>query len=209
MRAARSAASTRQPIDIEELLVWTYRAQKADQVIRRGAGLHALEALADGVEIHATSACGCAGVARIAELGVRVDQMGRDSGALHPDAEVVHRAVMQLDDKVQGLPRSRLVIVHAARAERPGDLACEIPRPVPRLNRNGSVQVQWLDQGRKRGFCPIDYQPSVALIDAAREEYAAWHAALRLLHLALHDDARLTRWHPLRPAAPAEPWNHA
>ena len=196
----------RQPIDMEDLLVWTYRDQKADLVIRRGAGLHTLEALADGVEVHGVSACGCASVSRIAELGVRVDRSAPDQGALHPDAETVHRAVMRLDDRVHGLPRSRLVIVNAGRAERPDAMVGEVPRPIPVLNRKGEPSVVFSDAGKRYGTCPVDYQPSATMILTAREEYTAWHAALRLLAMALQHEPKLTRWYPLAPAAPEAPW---
>lgn len=210
MRAARTPTAARQPIDVEQLLVWTYRDQRADVVIRRGAGLHTLEALADGVEVTTTSACGCASVARIAELGVRVDSSGRDAGALHPDAEVIHLAVMQLTEKLAGLPLWRLVIHHASMNERPDPMVGVVPRPRPyRHPVNGEVRIEGKDRNGRYGYCPISYQPSDASIRAAREEYAAWHACLVWLVETLRIDPRLTRWHPMPPAAPAEPWNHA
>jgi hypothetical protein len=205
-KTARAQALQCQPIDIEALLVWAYREQKADVVISRGVGLHGLEAEADGVAIYAVSNCGCASVARIAELGVRVDRAGRDAGALHPDAEIVHRAVMRLTDRVQGLPRWRLVIQNAARGERPDAMVREVPRPVPILQRDGRPVVHWTDKGKRYGSCPIEYAPSAALILAAQAEYAAWHSALLLLALALQSEGGLSRWYPLRPEAPATPW---
>ena len=199
-----------QPVDVEDLLVWTYRLQRADVVIGRGVGLHGPEAALDDVERYGSSACGCAAVERIARLGVRVDKLGYDPGALHPDAEVVHREVEAMDRRrVQGLPVSRLVILHAARAERPGELACEVPRPIPHLNRLGDPQVVWTDKGRRQGYCPISYQPSAAMVWASRLEYLAWHEALRLLVFALRGEGRLIRWWPLAPAAPARPWESA
>lgn len=205
-KTARALALQCQPIDIEALLVWAYRDQKADVVISRGVGLHGLEAAADGVASYASSACGCAAVARIAELGVRVDQAGRDAGALHPDAEVVHRAVMRLTDRVNGLPRWRLVVQNAARGERPDAMVGEVPRPIPLLQRDGRPMVNWTDKGKRYGSCPVEYAPSAAMILAAQAEYAAWHAGLRLLALALQHEGGLTRWYPLQPEASAAPW---
>ncbi|MBS7792178.1 hypothetical protein KTR66_19420 [Roseococcus sp. SDR] len=207
--ASLRPAPQRQPIDIERLLVWVYRDQRADVVIDRGAGLYEAEAALDGVAGSYVSVCGCAAVARIQALGVRVDRQGRDAGALDPDAEVIHRAVMQLSDRVAGLPRSRLVIQNAATASRPDAMVDEVPRPIPILNREGRPAVEWLDKGRRFGVCRVDYQPSASAILAAREEYAAWHQALRLLAFVLQREPRVTKFHALSPAAPAAPWLEA
>lgn len=208
MATSQQVRAQRQPIDIEQLLIWTYRVQKADQVIRRGGGLHSLEALVDGVQLNATSTCGCAAVARIQELGVRVDVEGRDAGALHPDAEVVHRAVMRLTARVQGRPGWQLIIGHAAWGDRPDSMEGEMPRPIPVLNRRGLPRVEFTTPGRRQdeAMCLVEYAPSAASILLAREEYAAWHQLLRLLALALQAEPGLSRFHPLAPAAPAAPW---
>jgi hypothetical protein len=199
----------RQPIDIEDLLVWTYRHQKADIVIERGIGLHSLEAAAGGIEIHGSSACGCASVERIGMLGTRIDMSGHGSGDLHPDAEAVHRAVMQLDDRVNGLPRSRLVIQHAARGERPDPMLGAVPRPYPLLTHDGRVAIEWLDRGRRFGLCRVQWSPAWALIDAAQREYSAWHAALRLLAMAVNEGKGLATRVALAPHAPHAPWLYA
>lgn len=205
--AQRMARPVRQPIAIERLLVWTYREQRADVVIGRGVGLHGLEAAADGVAIQASSACGCAAVARIAELGVRVDSLGRDRGDLHPDAEVVHSAVMSMTGKVNGLPIAHLVIASASRGEAPDCMLGEVPRARPYMHAvNGTVRVDWLDANRRYGVCPITWVPSWAEIDAKRAEYRAWWTALRVLAFALSSHPRLTRWHPLLPEVALEPW---
>ncbi|MBS7789262.1 hypothetical protein KTR66_04615 [Roseococcus sp. SDR] len=205
-QSARASALQRQPIDIEDLLVWTYRDQRADVVIERGIGLFDQEGEADGLVRQRSSACGVLAVARNALLGWRVDGGGRSAGGLHEDAELVHRAVMQLTGRVQGLPHWRLVIQNAARAERPDAMVREVPRPVPRMHRDGRVLVEWSDKGKRYGTCPVEYAPSAALILAAQAEYTAWHSALMLLALALQVERKLTRWFPLRPAAPATPW---
>lgn len=201
------ATTRREPIAIEDLLVWTYRHQRADVVIRRGVGLHDLEAKADGVPVLASSACGCAAVARIAELGVRVDSLGRDRGDLHPDAELVHAAVLDLAGRVNGLPIAHLVISHAARGEVPDAMVGQVPRARPYIHpANGTVRVDWLDAGKRRGVCPIAWAPSWPEIDAKREEYRAWWHALRGLAFALATHPKLTRYHPLMPAVRYEPW---
>lgn len=207
--AGLRAAPLRQPRDIEKLLQWVYHEQRAHIVIERGAGLFEAEAAIDGVAGSYVSSCGCADVARIQALGVRVDGGGRDAGALDPDAEVIHRAVMQLTDRVQGLPRWRLVLQNAVERSRPHAMLGEFPRPIARLNREGKPEVHWLDKGRRFGVCQLDYQPSASAILAAREEYAAWHQALRLLAFVLQREKRVTKFHALSPAAPAAPWLEA
>lgn len=212
MRSARALVSrpARQPIPMDRLLVWTYRDQRADVVIGRGVGLHGLEAAADGVTIQASSACGCAAVARIAELGVRVDSLGRDRGDLHPDAELVHRAVIKLGGKVAGLPVAHLVIRCASRGEVPDAMVGERPQARPYLHAvNGSVRVDGKDANGRYGWCPISWSPSWSEIVAARDEYGVWLSAVRALAFALASEPRLMRWHPLPPEAPAEPWFRA
>jgi hypothetical protein len=161
----------------------------------------------DGVELHGSSTCGCAAVARIQELGVRVDLVGRDGGALHPDAEVVHRAVMRLTARVQGRPGWQLIIAHAAWGDRPDAMVGPMPRPVPVLNRKGDPRIEYTSARRKadEAMCLVEYAPSATSILLAREEYAAWHAMLRVLALALQGESKLGRY-PLAPAAPACPW---
>jgi hypothetical protein len=204
-QTVRASALQRQPIDIEDLLVWTYRDQRADVVIERGIGLFDQEGEADGIVKQREAACGVLAVARSCLLGGRVDGGGRSAGALDEDAELVHRAVMRLTDRVQGLPRWRLVIQNAARSERPDAMVTAVPRPVALLQRDGRPVVNWSDKGKRYGSCPVEYAPSAALILAAQAEYAAWHSALMLLALALQSE-RLSRWFPLRPSAPARPW---
>jgi hypothetical protein len=205
--AQRMARPIRTGIPIERLLVWTYQVQKADVVIGRGVGLHSLEAAADGVPVQASSACGCAAVARIAELGVRVDSLGRDRGDLHPDAEIVHAAVSSLTGRVNGLPIAHLIIAHAARGEVPDAMVGERPMPRPYLHAvNGTVRVDWMDSNRRYGVCPVAWSPSWPEIDAKREEYRAWWRALRALAFALSKHPKLTRWHPMLPEVAYEPW---
>lgn len=205
--AQRMTRPPRQSIPMDRLLVWTYRDQRADVVIRRGVGLHGLEAAADGVAVQASSACGCAAVARIAELGVRVDRLGRDRGDLHPDAELVHRAVLEVGGKLAGLPVAHLIIRCASRGEAPDAMVGEVPQARPYLHAvNGSVRVDGRDASGRYGWCPVSWSPSWADIHAAREEYRVWWSAVRALAFALSSERRLARWHPLLPEARAEPW---
>lgn len=191
------------PIDVEELLGWTYRRQKAHLICGQGRGLHELEAAADGVVLQGGSSASA--VARILALGTMVDQSAPDPGQLHPDAEAVHRVVEQLDHRTRGLPLAWLLIQHARQGGRPDAMVGELPRPAPMLTLRGRIHVEWTDAGRRCGHCPLVYEPSATRILQAREEYAAWHRGLRLVALALQG-ARLSSWRVLAPAAPARPW---
>lgn len=91
-----SATLVRRRVTLWELLVWTYRDQKAHVVT--GRGLYDLEAAADGEVIQGVSGDGCAVIERIGLVGGRID--GGPHAALntrlHPDAEAVHDAVLSL-----------------------------------------------------------------------------------------------------------------
>jgi hypothetical protein len=113
-------------LSLEELLVWTYRDQATDRMSHRS--LEGLEAAADGEERRGRSADGCAQMVAVGALGVRVDEFGGCWGAsaeVHPDADLVHEAVLSL-----GLVDARLLIDHARRGDRP-ERCTATPRPVP------------------------------------------------------------------------------
>jgi len=209
--AAAPPARPRTPVDIEHLLVWTYRVQRADLVLRHAGRLLPQEAAADGEAPAGGS--NVAAVGRILELGTFIDGGGPDSGALHPDAETVHLAVSALRMPAAGLPLGRMLIGYARQAietpdgwwyERPDPMVGAIPRPVPLRRPSGEVVVEWSDKGRRCGTCPLEYEPSAVNIAAARLEYAWWHAGMRALAATL--DGRLAQWHALPPALPSQPW---
>lgn len=203
-----AAGQGKRPIDVEELLRWTYRQQRADVVLERGIGLMGPEAEVEGIEIHGGSNLSV--LERIMKLGCFVDRSGYDMGDLHPDAEVVHRLVRRLDARVAGLPLGAMLVFHARGGTRPDrELACAMPKPVPVAHwRTGEPSVVWTDKGRRHGFCPVEYEPSASRILQAREEWRAWHRGLCLVALALHDE-KLTLWHPLAPTVAARPWEMA
>lgn len=196
-----SPRQARTPIDVEELLVWVYRHQRADRVIWQGAGLHDLEAGLDGVERHGGSSL--AAVERILRLGMFVDQSGPGNGALHEDAEAVHRVVEAMAVREEGMRRRDLLITYARMADRPDPMVGQIPRPMPIRTVRGAVLME--PNQRHPKVCPLDYQPSWERIWQARSEYNAWHRGLRLVALTLQG-VPLKLWRVKPPAAPDTPW---
>ncbi len=199
----RPDPALRVPTDIEDLLVWTYRDQRADVVIRNGVGLHDTEAAMDEstTERGASSTCGCAALERIGRAGCRVDGGGMSADHLHEDAERIHRAVELL-----ALPIAALVIRNARISDQPDCMAGVMPRPCPMLNprRQVSVRCDAWDRNRDYGWCPVEWTPSQMRIDAAREEYALWWQALRSLAGWVRRD--LVRYRATGPAISATPW---
>ena len=192
----------RRTIDIERLLIWTFRDQKAHIVIGRGEGLSDQEAAQDGVEIRRSSTCGIAAIERLGLLGVRVDGGGPSAGHLHEDAEAVHRVVMALGRGLAGL-----LVRHAVDADRPDWMPGAVPRPVAKYRPNGRVVISYNreDRGRDYGWCPIEWTLSQVRIDAARLAYATWRHAIAGLVRQLPN---LHAFIALAPSAPIDPWKN-
>jgi hypothetical protein len=192
----------RQPTDIETLLVWTYRDQKADRVISVGTKLHRQEAEVDGEWHDSTSKDGIAAVERAGILGTRIDGGGNGTAALHGDAEYVHEAVMTLP-----MPVAMLTMQHARAASRPDGITIPIPRPVRQLAQNGRVKLVYAawDKSHNYGLCPLAWTSSPVTVDALAAEYGLWRLSLTILALALSGDGRLTRHRATKPIAPVRP----
>jgi hypothetical protein len=137
----------REPVDIEPLLVWTYRHQRADRVLGRGLGLFDQEAAMDGRSHCATSKDGAAAMQRIGTLGTRVSGGGTPTSALHVDAEIVHAEVMALPNDVR-----ELIIVHARSASRPDDDAMPLPRAFPAKSANGRLVREYAAWDKSRNY---------------------------------------------------------
>ena len=188
-----------QPIDIERLLIWTYRDQKADVVIGNGGGLFDQEGAMDGRIAYRTSADGVATIARIGLLGTRVDGGGASASHLHPDAEAVHAAVMALP-----LDTALLIMRHARAASRPDSEVFAPPRAVPVLDGRGRILIErapW-DKNRNYGACKVEWIVPPVSPDVIRLEYALWRRSLALLAMALSHGGRLEDHRPMMPAAP-------
>ena len=203
-------------IDIEDLLGWTYRVQRADIVIDRGYGLHPIERQADGIPVFRASTDGVAACMRSGATGTS----GRAGAAsikadLHPDAERVHKTVMMM-----GGDDASLIIRHAKAADRPAWLPGARHRFEPMwkgarkidaetgLPIKGSYDViREVDRNRHtvRVFCPIIEYDGPEYVGAKREISGRWHRAL--VTLADHfieaplDDHVIVQWR-----VPAKPW---
>src|SRR5690349_19980021 len=75
-------------IEVEQLVVWAFREQKADRFA--GVGLYSAEASADGIVMTGRSSDGCGALADIEHLGCRIDRRkGIIKDQVHPAAEAV------------------------------------------------------------------------------------------------------------------------
>ena len=125
-----------QIVDIEALVIWAFRDQKADLVVGRGAGLHEIEAAADGRPRQGGSNVGS--LIQYAALGTKIDEPGPDLGLVDPDAERIYEAVLTLNAACKGL-----VCRHGRGASRPDYGAGLRPRMAPawkdkrRFDHNG------------------------------------------------------------------------
>ena len=193
----------RRPVDVERLLIWAYRDQRAHVIINLGLGLEAIEAGLDDVVKYAISGDGCVAVAAIAELGCRVDTSPTRMCDLHPDAERVHIAVSALDKPVQ-----MMVIRCALMAERPNWLPGARPKAQAQRGRRGAVHVRYADSDKNRnyGWCPVEWHPSLAFIEAMRREYTMWHQAVADVSKALRKPGILKSHRIAGFIAPDRPW---
>jgi hypothetical protein len=192
----------RRPIDIEALLIWVYRDQKADRVLRHGMGLHEQEVALAGLVPSHSSGDGIATLQRIAALGTRVQGGGPSADALHSDAEITHAAVSALPH-----PITALLIRHARYASRPDGDAVVLPRPTRETALNGRTKITYApwDKSHGYGWCEVAWTVSPVSESMIRADYERWHCALSVLALALSRDGRLTHHAVRPPGAPRTP----
>lgn len=188
---------------VEELLVWTYRDQKAERNIDGGVGLFEPERDAGDIEWHGVSACGVAAVERIGRLGARVDVFGGDPGIVHEDAWAVHSLVRGLGPRM-----AAIVMRHAREGARPSVSLSPIEyRPVHARSRDGALKpdvLQLRECDIKRGSMrrnridALAVEPvlRVSMVIKARRTYRDWRAALHMLRAALvwREEVRLRSW---------------
>ncbi len=194
-------------IDVERLMEWTYRLQKAHLVVDHGVGLHAIEARAAGIQRSENSTL--AAVERYGLLGCFVDGGGYAAGAIHADAEAVHDFVRRMAD------RSRwLLLKHGKQASRPewGEHLAPTVRPIwkdrPVYDADGHPAARKFEivyRSNRPVWCPVRFIDHTAFATRLREDYAAWHAGLTALatHCSYHP---LTSHLVTGPSAPAAPW---
>lgn len=163
----------KQPIDIEDLLVWTYQRQKADIVSRRQSTVFL-----------PSSSSNVAMLARHALLGTRIDHGGswvHDKNELHPDADLTHEAVMRLPIEARGL-----VMSHAKGGTRPDWVEDDQPRFLPKMNSRGRPKVE-RDSGGRAIFCPVYLYPDPDYVTFCRSVYGEWWRGIQMLISDLGD----------------------
>ena len=193
----KKAGDTRLALDVEQLLVWTYRVQAAHVVIARGLGLRTEEARAAGLAIKGVSGCGVAVIDEIQRLGVRVDRSSGGSFHLHPDAETV-AGMIEL---------SSPLVRYAAAGERPDWMPKARPTWRPVMSARGRPELVYDpgDRHRNYGAWRVICSPAPRAIDQARADYVTWRRELGELFRALLL-VRLLDHRVLPPRAPIDPW---
>lgn len=179
---ARTVADRRRALDLEALLVWVVRDQKADRV---GAALHPLEVVAHfgllhglpaGAGVYETgiSGDGCAAIAQRGELGTDVDGGGPIRGLparLHPDAELVLEALERLPSSER-----RVILDHARHGDRPEWLPLVSPlvakrRPghQPGRYRHIVADLGWETTPKQSEIAESYHRRGLSLFNARRE----------------------------------------
>ena len=195
---------TRREMDIEAMLIWAYRDQRADLLFGRGVWLFDVERRAAGLPVQSISGDGSAVIERGALLGCRIDGGGPAAmQRIHTDAEAVHEEVLALGSRIE-----RAAVVESAKTgERPdwmpGARAYMEPVLVASGKRAGEP-VRLYDKNRGWIGCRVTVGLSQELIDTRRAFYESWHGAL--VKLAGRLDGRLLKHQVAGPRAPARPW---
>lgn len=123
-----------------EMLVWSYRDQRVDDLT--GRSLHAIEAAADGVHRRQRSRDGVARLQEIGALGAYVaGTTGSWGGSAecHPDAELLHDTVLALGKR--NWLGALAIMQHARMGERPErNTAIPVPGPAPPNRRTDEYE---------------------------------------------------------------------
>lgn len=209
----RGMTRVRQDIDIERLVTWTYRDQKADQAEHMGLTQDEVWARRLGGGDRTALA------SDVAILGCRVDTSPFATGRLHPDAEAVHAEVLKLSRLACGL-----VIEFGRTGGRPDWF--EGARVVERYARKpNGYPIRCYDA--KRNFigykretvvlvterdvltgAPVEVDAGIGPegLETARIVWEAWAGALVLLAGALRAGGALVSHRVTGPTLSARPW---
>lgn len=196
-------------IDVEDLLTWVFRDQRADLYIGN-VGLHAMERAAEGERVQA-SAGGVNSFEAIAAMGCRVDGGGGGGAsgmAIDGDAAHVAEFVAWLKEPMRGL-----LIRHGRAGSRPNwgqDLVTTRIRPAAGTYSHPLVEPMWDydgQPGRGRQACPIEYIDYARSIERLREAWTLWRDGLVLVAYAMRQEFNRLKDHRVRlPGVVREPW---
>lgn len=179
---------------IEQLLVWTYRDQKAENL---GAGAHmfAAEQAASGRSV-TLQAHSSRMILEHEQLGARVDTSPSLGFDLHEVAELVHAWVRSLT-----VMEGRLVMECARTGSRPALPTCVRPRIVPaQYGDAGQTRAmanrEWHYDKKGRRFplewCDVIISNTREQLLRAYERYANWCLSLNMVRDALVLDDRIS-----------------
>ncbi|MFS8181382.1 hypothetical protein ACMG4P_07445 [Pseudovibrio denitrificans] len=134
-----AAKAERRVVDLVSLLEWVYAEQKAHQ-----------ELVADDEARHLTVRCSLERLENVLALGTFVDGGGRSGADLHPDAELVHRTVMDFarlsDDCAHA---AGLVIYYASQMLQPEKPHVSGKRLIAERNPSGRVAMSYWKDGEE------------------------------------------------------------
>lgn len=188
-------------IDVEDLVVWAFRDQKAHR--HAAHGLSAIEASAEGLVTYGRTTDGCGALADMESMGCRIDRrVGFARDVIHPAAEVV--AVL-----VSDLVGGNMVRLMGELGGRPDGWVEPVRwfRPVVWVKHG--EEGQWERTGPGNSVRVTYVMPTITREELARRrgEYTAWWQALD--ELAWQLSTRALGFVVRSPSAPRTPWADA
>lgn len=201
IRASRQPSVRR--MDVVDAMVWLFRDQKVHKIEGGGRGLLPAERAADGLQVFERSMTDVVG--QIAVLGTQIDQLGYDTGQVHPAAEVLWDIISRrLPDRWR-----TLLVRYGERADIPPGHGADWRmgpkwKTGPRYDENGlphprAVERMYDEHRHIIGhWLAPDHTPY--LIEALQQEYLDWREALLgVRQVARHDTTVVVVTGPLLP----------
>lgn len=180
-------------IDIEALVIWALRDQRAGATPTRG--LFQAEAEASGLTWYQGS--NSAAIERLGMVGCRIDISGPGRDAVHPVAEAV-------DAVIGRSAEAELLRLYARLGERPRWRAPKV-WVVPEAWTVEGEDAMWCYAERRSGaHCPLIWLCDAPRLASWRATYVRWWDALEALAWPLA--GRATGFAVEHPGAPRQPW---
>ena len=199
------SCSGRKDIPIDRLLIWAYQEQKVAPLGVSADGLYAQEAEVSGIVKRSSSACGAATIAKIAEVGARIDRSSYVNNKVHADAEIVHE-ILYHSPLIERYARE-LMVVYARTGIAPDWLPEEKVELRAKMRANGKPEMIYEDAARRKPVaCVLDIMADVEEIERAREVYSYFIEALNDLAALIEKDGGMTRYRPVKSQLISRPW---